>query len=119
MFLLCVYHWFSRQEGHHSYQKISMGRQRLTQPAISSPLLKGVSRKPGTNAAPLRKAERKRQTARKTMPIGKAWTHYASEERRGACRLYRFLNWQEGFDFRVGLVGELGSAELVHEYRLG
>lgn len=28
------------------------------------------------------------------------------------------LNWQEGFDFRVGLVGELGSAELVHEYRL-
>jgi len=38
MFLMGVYHWFSRQEGHHSSKKISMGRQRLTQPAISSPL---------------------------------------------------------------------------------
>jgi hypothetical protein len=78
MFLTCVYHWFSRQEGHHSSKKSSMGRQRLTQPALSSPLLSKVP-----------------------------------EIARHEC-----CPTQEGFAFRVGLVDELDSAELVHEHWL-
>ena len=42
LFLLGVYHWFSRQEDHHSDKQISLGRQGLTQPTISSPVLRKV-----------------------------------------------------------------------------